>query len=81
MFSILAENPIRMTATNLHEFRTHLGMIREKKGLSQSQLSKYSGLDLTYLQGIESGAIDPELVVLVALANTLEIEVKGMPDI
>lgn len=69
-----------MTTTNLQDFKTRLGMIREKKGLSQSQLSKYSGLDLNYLQGIESGAIDPELVVLVTLADTLEIDVRGMPD-
>ena len=64
----------------IQDFRNHLGMIRENKGLTQSQLSKYSGLDLTYIQEIENGTAEPELVVLLTLADTLEIEVKGMFD-
>jgi transcriptional regulator with XRE-family HTH domain len=64
----------------INDFRTQLGIIRENKGLTQSQLSKYSGLDLSYIQEIESGTADPELVVLLTLADTLEIEVKGLFD-
>jgi transcriptional regulator with XRE-family HTH domain len=63
--------------TTLKDFRAHLGMIREQKGYSQSELSRYSGLDLTHIQAIESGQAEAELVVLLTLADTLEIEVKN----
>jgi transcriptional regulator with XRE-family HTH domain len=64
----------------INDFRTQLSIIRENKGMTQSQLSRYSGLDLTYIQEIESGTADPELVVLLTLADTLEVEVKGLFD-
>jgi transcriptional regulator with XRE-family HTH domain len=64
----------------IQDFRSRLGMIREKKGLTQSQLSKYSGFDLHFIQEIESGTIEPELVVLLTLADTLEVEIRGLFD-
>jgi DNA-binding XRE family transcriptional regulator len=71
---------MRANETRIHDFRTSLGMIREKKGLTQSQLSKYSGLDLHYIQEIENGTVDPELVIILTIANTLEIDVKDLFD-
>lgn len=64
----------------IRDFRNHLGIIREKKGLSQIQLSKYSGLELSYIQAIENGHAEPELVILLTIADTLEVEVKDCSD-
>ena len=69
------------TYTSLKEFRTHLRTIREAKGLSQSQLSRYAGLELTTIQEIESGYADPEFIVLLTIAGTLEVELSGISDI
>jgi transcriptional regulator with XRE-family HTH domain len=82
VFIFVLINPIGMRAnqTKINDIRTSLGIIREKKGLTQSQLSKYSGLDLQYIQEIENGTIDPELVTILTIANTLEIDVKGLFD-
>jgi transcriptional regulator with XRE-family HTH domain len=71
---------MRANLTRIQDLRTSLTLIREQKGLSQYQLSKYSGLELHYIQEIENGTIDPELVVILTLANTLEIEVKDLFD-
>ena len=64
--------------TTIKDFRAHLGVIREKKGISQTDLSRYTGLTLSYIQAIESGADEPELDTLIALADTLEVEIKGL---
>jgi transcriptional regulator with XRE-family HTH domain len=66
--------------TTIKDFRSHLGSFREQKGFTQLQLSKYSGLDLSYIQAIENGHADPELVVLLTIADTLEIDVKDWFD-
>jgi transcriptional regulator with XRE-family HTH domain len=62
----------------IKDFRTHLGMIRENKGITQSELSRYSGLTLTHIQAIEEGNDEPELETLITLADTLEVEIKGL---
>jgi transcriptional regulator with XRE-family HTH domain len=68
------------TATTIKNFKDHLGMIREQKGISQQELSRYSGLDLSYIQEIEKGHTEPELVVLLTIADSLEIDVKHWFD-
>jgi transcriptional regulator with XRE-family HTH domain len=65
---------------SIQDFRTHLGIFREQKGISQQELSKYSGLEVSYIQEIENGEAVPELVVLLTIADTLEIDVKGWFD-
>jgi transcriptional regulator with XRE-family HTH domain len=70
---------MRVQAT-IRDFRSKLTSIREQKGFSQLELSKYSGLDLSYIQAIENGNADPELVVLLTIADTLEIDVKHWFD-
>ena len=69
-----------MNHARILDLRTQLAIIREKKGYSQSQLSKYSGLDLTTIQDIETGKTEPELVVLLTIADTLEVDVKDLFD-
>jgi transcriptional regulator with XRE-family HTH domain len=62
----------------IKDFRTHLGLIREKKGITQSELSRYTGLTLSDIQAIENGNDEPELDTLIALADTLEVDLKGL---
>lgn len=69
------------TQTSIKDFRSHLGMIREKKGITQSELSRYTGLTLSYIQAIEDGNDEPELETLIALADTLEVEIKGLASV
>ena len=48
--------------------------LRAKNSLSQEILSERCGIFRTYLSRIESGLANPTLVVLVALAHSLNIE-------
>jgi transcriptional regulator with XRE-family HTH domain len=64
--------------TSIKDFKTHLVSFRERKGLTQSEMSKYAGVDLSYYQSIESGIDEPELDVLLAIADTLEVEIRGL---
>lgn len=47
--------------------------LRKSAGLSQEVLAERCGIFRTYLSRIESGAANPSLVVLVTLANALEV--------
>ena len=66
--------------TTIQDFRTHLGIFREERGISQQELSRYSGLEVSYIQELENGETVPELVILLTIADTLEIDVKGWLD-
>lgn len=48
--------------------------LRKSAGLSQEVLAERCGIFRTYLSRIESGAANPSLVVLVTLANALEVD-------
>ena len=48
--------------------------LRLNAALSQEVLSDRCGIFRTYLSRIESGSANPTLVVLVALANSLNVE-------
>jgi ribosome-binding protein aMBF1 (putative translation factor) len=48
--------------------------LRQNAELSQEVLSERCGIFRTYLSRIESGSANPTLVVLVALAHSLNIE-------
>jgi transcriptional regulator with XRE-family HTH domain len=48
--------------------------LRLNAELSQEVLSERCGIFRTYLSRIESGSANPTLVVLVALANSLNVE-------
>jgi transcriptional regulator with XRE-family HTH domain len=48
--------------------------LRKAAGMSQEVLAERCGIFRTYLSRIESGAANPSLVVLVTLANALEVD-------
>jgi transcriptional regulator with XRE-family HTH domain len=47
--------------------------LRCAKGLTQEQLAFEARIDLTYLGGIERGKRNPSLMVMVRIANALDI--------
>jgi transcriptional regulator with XRE-family HTH domain len=55
--------------------------LRLQAELSQETLSDRCGIYRTYLSRIESGSANPTLVVLVALAHSLEVKPYELLDI
>ena len=52
---------------------------REKKGLSQRELSERSGVPQSHISRIENGAVDLRLSSLIELARTLDMELLMVP--
>lgn len=52
--------------------------LRRARGLSQESFAHASGLDRTYVSGIERGVRNPTLDVLARIADTLHISVSDL---
>jgi len=52
--------------------------LRKKQGLTQEQLAERSGLDSTYISGIERGIRNPSFKSLVSLAKGFGISISEM---
>ena len=50
--------------------------LRNKKDLTQEQLAERSGLDPSYISGIERGVRNPSVLSLVRLASGFEVPVS-----
>ena len=50
--------------------------LRKEKGLTQEQLAECSGLDSTYISGIERGVRNPSFKSLVSLASGFGVSVS-----
>lgn len=53
---------------------TNVRKHRQRAGLTQEQLAFAAEIDLTYVGGIERGKRNPSVLVLVRIAQALEIE-------
>lgn len=62
----------------LKNFGTHLRALREQRGWSQEELASRSGLDRTYVGGVERGERNIGLLNISRLANALEIPIGAM---
>lgn len=51
---------------------------RNERELTQEQLAVDAQIDLTYLGGIERGRRNPSLLVLVRIADALDIEIAEL---
>lgn len=51
---------------------------RQRAGLTQEQLAFEAKIDLTYVGGIERGKRNPSVLVLVRIADALNIEPAGL---
>ena len=58
-------------SNSLIEFGAKVRKLREEKGLSQEKLSFESGLDRTYISGIERGVRNPSLKNIAKIAKAL----------
>ena len=52
--------------------------IREKRGLSQTQLADMAGVGRAHLSQIENGAVDARIDTLHALAQALEMKLEEL---
>jgi transcriptional regulator with XRE-family HTH domain len=59
-------------------FGSRLRALRKAASMSQLELGERSGLDYTYVGGIERGERNPTLEVISKLADGLQIEVEQM---
>ncbi len=48
--------------------------LRQARGLTQEEAAFRSGIDLTYLGGIERGRRNPSLLVMVRIAKALSVQ-------
>jgi transcriptional regulator with XRE-family HTH domain len=51
---------------------------RKERHVSQEELAFRSGLDRTFVSAVERGIRNPSLLSVYALADALEIEVRGL---
>lgn len=52
----------------------NIGRLRRARGLTQEELAFRSGIDLTYMGGIERGRRNPSLMVMARIAKALNVE-------
>ncbi|MCI9247400.1 MAG: helix-turn-helix transcriptional regulator [Clostridia bacterium] len=52
--------------------------IREKKGLSQDELAKLSGISASHIGYIENGERQPTLLVMCKLADALKVSIDEL---
>lgn len=54
--------------------------LRQSAGLTQEQLAFEANIDLTYVGGIERGRRNPSLLVMVRIAEALQVEPQALLD-
>ncbi|WP_339756782.1 helix-turn-helix transcriptional regulator [Algoriphagus aquimarinus] len=59
-------------------FGLRIKEIRKLRGMSQEKLAVLSGLDRSYISGIEQGKRNASLEVIAKLAKVLEINIKEL---
>lgn len=58
--------------------KLYIREIREKKGLSQSKLSKLSGVSSSHIGYLENGEREPTISVLCKIAKALNVDIKEL---
>jgi transcriptional regulator with XRE-family HTH domain len=73
-----------MKAVKSSSLQRHLGhrirQLREQLGVSQERLSFESGLDRTYISGVERAERNPTLLTLEKIAQALQVSLKDLFD-
>jgi len=71
-----------ITFSRVHlNFAGALKKLREKKGLSQGDVFRRTGLERTYISRIEHGEVmDPRITTVVILAKALDMSVDEFVD-
>ena len=63
------------------KFGKRLAEVREKKGLTQENLSFETGVDRTYISYIERGERNPSLFMVWRLAKALKVKLNEITDL
>ncbi len=69
-----------MTTADVAIFARNVAATRAKRGLSQAQVSKPSGIHATEVSRIERGLRDPRLSTIVRLARAMGVEPARLLD-
>jgi methanogenic corrinoid protein MtbC1/DNA-binding XRE family transcriptional regulator len=64
----------------LRRVGAHLQAARRARGWSQQHLAEASGVDRTYLSGLENGRQNPTLGVLLKVAEALEVNIETLME-
>jgi transcriptional regulator with XRE-family HTH domain len=68
-----------MSSNEAKLFREHLRMLREAKGLSQSQLEEKIGKEENYITRVETGRIDtPPIDLTARIARALDVSMSDL---
>lgn len=59
------------------EFGALLASVRRRSGLTQAQLARISGINISQLASYESGARDPGAMQLMKIARALDLDLFG----
>jgi transcriptional regulator with XRE-family HTH domain len=57
----------------LRAFGTRLRQLRRQRGMTQADLSRATGLDRTYISGVETGRRNVSLLAITTLAEGLGV--------
>ncbi len=60
------------SAKDIEDIGTRIRAIREEKGVSLEELSKLTGFEVTFLAGIESNQVQPQLGTMIKLSKALD---------
>jgi transcriptional regulator with XRE-family HTH domain len=69
-----------MTTADVAIFARNVATTRANRGLSQTQVSKRSGVHATEVSRIERGLRDPKVSTIIRLARAMEIEPARLLD-
>ena len=62
----------------LSQFGRNVSRFRDQAGLSQDKLAEKADLDRTYLSGIERGARNPGIKIVIRIARALRVSVDQL---
>lgn len=62
----------------LSEFGRNVSRFRDQAGLSQDKLAEKADVDRTYLSGIERGARNPGIKIVIRIARALRVSIDQL---
>lgn len=76
----MSEDPPAEIPPERRLFAERMLAARQRAGLTQVQLAAAAGLTQPHISQLESGALEPKLSTIVAIAKALDIPVAALTD-